>query len=73
MQGCPERLQVCEETHLNLVSVVEVYGEIGAACMTGRNILDSIRATHRVKSTADTGAVCVAQGPAGDTNKRFPF
>lgn len=49
-------------TDLNPVGAVGVFGEVGAACMTRRNILDTIRATHRVEGTGRTGAVGVAQG-----------
>lgn len=46
---------------LNPIGVVGVFGEIGAACMTRRNVLDTIRATYRVEGTARTGAVGVTQ------------
>lgn len=49
-------------TDLNPVSVVGVFGEVCAARMTRRNILDAIRAAHRVEGTGRTGAVRVAQG-----------
>ncbi len=49
-------------TDLNPVGAVGVFGEVGAARMTGRNVLDTIRATHRVEGTGRTGAVGVAQG-----------
>lgn len=49
-------------TDLNPVSVVGVFGEVCAARMTRRNILDAIRAAHRVEGAGRTGAVRVAQG-----------
>lgn len=51
-----------ECTNLNPVSVVGVFSEVCAAGMTWGNILDVIRAAHRVEGTAWTGAVSVAQG-----------
>lgn len=47
-------------TDLNPVGVVGVCGEVGAARMTRRNILNTIRATHRVEGVGWTGAVGVA-------------
>lgn len=51
-----------EGADLNPVIVVGVSGEVGAACVTRRNILNAIRATHWVKGTAETGTVGVAEG-----------
>lgn len=48
-------------TDLDPVRTVGVFGEVGAARMTRRNILDAIRAAHRVEGAGWTGAVGVAQ------------
>lgn len=55
---------------LNPVGVVGVFGEVGAACMTGRDILDAIRATHRVEGTGRTGAVGVTRGRRSAENRQ---
>lgn len=49
-------------THLNPVGVVGDFGEVGAAGVARRNILNSIRAAHRVEGTGRAGAVGVARG-----------
>lgn len=47
---------------LNPVRVVGVFGEVGAACMTGGDVFDSIRATHGVEGAGRAGAVGVTRG-----------
>lgn len=42
---------------LHSVGVVGVFGEVGAAGVAGRNVLDTIRATHGVEGIVRTGAV----------------
>lgn len=51
-----------EGTDQNPVGAVGVFSEVGAARMTRRNILDTIRATHWVEGAGRTGAVGVARG-----------
>lgn len=51
-----------ERTNLNPVSVVGVFSKVCAAGMTRGNILDVVRAAHRVEGTARTGAVSGARG-----------
>lgn len=49
-------------TDLNPVAVAGVFGEVGAACMTRRDVLYTIRTTHRVEGAGRTGAVGVTHG-----------
>lgn len=42
---------------LNSVRLVGVFGEVGAAGVAGRNVLDTVRATHGVEGIVRTRAV----------------
>lgn len=51
-------------TDLDPVTVVGLFGEVGAACVTGRDVLGSVRAADGVEGAAEAGAVGGAQRPA---------
>lgn len=52
---------MCAGTDLNPLAVVGLFGEVGATCVTGRDVLSSIRATDRIEGAAEAGAVGGAQ------------
>lgn len=55
------RRRACAETDLNPVAVVGLFGKVGAACVTGRDVLSSVRAADGIECAAEAGAVGGAQ------------
>lgn len=49
--------------YLNSECVVGVFGEVSAASMAGRNVLNTVKATDRMEGTLRTGTVGIAFGP----------
>ena len=43
------------------MAVVGVFGEVDAACVTGRDVLGSVRAADGIEGAAEAGAVAGAQ------------
>lgn len=51
------------------MAVVGLFGEVGAACVTGRDVLSSVGAADGIERTAEAGAVGGAQRPGRKEEK----
>lgn len=65
----PQAEAVAHHPDLNPVAVVGLPGEVGAACMTRRDVLGTVHAADRIEGAAEAGAVGGAERPGGVEDK----